>query len=189
MRALEFTEARRNPAPRLSVRDQVRAAVKQDGGPANEYFVRHTTVDRLGYSALQRFGRTPDADDPDFDPDYIGAGKGRPALWFYPLKYYLSQQEAYATDAPYVWVVRIRPGAWLQPVTQRTRGAEPAPAGRERVGMLRQTLGGVPAAIFFRPEFDVVDRIYNYASQHQRHGAVRGAPKPGMMQRLRGLFK
>lgn len=184
MRATEFIEARRDAAPRLTVRDQIRAAVRQDGGSPDEYFVRHTDVDRLGYSARQRFGRSPDVDDPEFDVEYIGAGQGRPALWFYPLKWYLSQQEAYATDSPYIWLVRIRPRAWLQPVGPRDREVKPAPQGRERVGILRKST--VPAAIFFQPEFDVVDKIYNYAAQHQRHGEVKGAPAASFFDRVRG---
>lgn len=193
MRAVEFvTEANRSGQPRLSVRDQILAAVKKDGGRADEYFVRFTGVDRLGFSARQVFGRTPDADDPKFDPDYIGAGKGRPALWFYPLKTYLQSKGAYASENPYVWLVRIRPDAWLQPVKHNTRGIQAAPNGQRRVGMMRLT-GGFPAAIFFEPAFDVVGRYYDYASQHQRHGEVKGAPNTSapknLLNKIKGLFR
>jgi hypothetical protein len=172
---------------KVSVRDQIIAAVKKDGGKVDDYFVRFTDVDQLGYSARQKFGRTVDVDDPSFDPDYIGANKGKPALWFYPLKYYLSQKDSYATDKPYIWVVKLKPDAWLQPANYKTTEKEPAPAGKQRVGFLRKT--SVPAAIFFQPGYELVAKIYDYGSQHQRHGQVRGAPKkPGLLSKVLGMF-
>lgn len=167
-----------------SIRDQIIADVQADGGPIDEYFIRFTDVDKLGYSAKQNFGRSPDLEDPNYDFDYVGIGKGKPALWFYPLSWYLKIKEAYATENPYVWLVRIKPNAWLQPVTADTAKVEPAPQGFERVGMLKKA--GVPAAIFFRPGFDVVGKYYNFGKQHQRHGEVKGAPKPTFFQRIRG---
>lgn len=188
MRAGEFIEARRDPAPRLSVRDQIRSTVKRLGGSPNEYFVRFTNADKLGFSGGQSFGQTPDVDHPEFDVDHIGRGVGRRALWFYPLSYYLkSDSDTYAADAPYVWLVRLKPDAWLQTVHRGDNKLQPAPPGRQRVGMLRMSMP--PAAIFFTPGFDVVDKIYNYAGQHQHHGEVKGAPPPTFMQRLRGVFK
>lgn len=172
---------------KVSVRDQIIAAVKKDGGKLNDYFVRFTDVDQLGYSARQKFGRTPDVGAPDFDVDYIGTNKGSPALWFYPLKYYLSQKESYATDKPYVWVVKLKPTAWLQPVSSSTKEKQPAPAGLERVGFLRKST--VPAAIFFKPGYELVAKIYDYGGQHQRHGEVKGAPKkPGLLSKVLGMF-
>lgn len=193
MRAEEFVnEANRSGQTRLSVQDQIRAAVKKDGGRADEYFVRFTGVDRLGFSARQVFGRTPDADDPKFDPDYIGAGKGRPALWFYPLNTYLKSRDVFASEHPYVWLVRIRPDAWLQPIRNNTRGIQTAPEGKRRVGMMRLT-SSFPAAIFFEPAFNVVGRFYDYAKMHQRHGEVKGAPKTfppkNLLNKFKGLFK
>lgn len=174
-----FTEAKVQ-----SVRDQIIADVKADGGPANEYFVRFTGVDKLGYSAKQSFGRSPDLEDPNYDFDYVGTGKGKPALWFYPLSWYLNSTDAYATEHPYVWLVRIKPNAWLQPVSAKTEKIETAPQGLDRVGILKQT--SVPAAIFFQPGFDIVGKYYDYAKKHQRHGEVKGAPKPTFFQRIRG---
>ena len=179
MRANEFvTEAK------LSIRDQILRDVKQHGGNVNEYFVRFTSIDKLGYSQKQWFGRTPDADDPKFDTEYIGAGKGKPALWFYPLKFYLSSEYLYGTEHPHVWLVRIKPNAWLQPIKSGSKGIKPAPEGKQRVGMMR--LSSTPAAIFFKPAFDVVGKYYDYASRHKRHGQVKGAPKPSFFDRVRG---
>lgn len=157
-----------------SIKDQIEKAVIVNGGDVNEYFVRSANVDKLGYSAKQKFGRSPDTGDDDFSVDYIGTNKGKPALWFYPLSYYLKNatSEAYANDMPHVWLVRIKPNAWLQPVANNSAVKQPAPNGKERVGILRKS--AVPAAIFFKPAFDVVDKFYDYGSQHKRHGEVKG---------------
>jgi hypothetical protein len=40
--------------------------------------------------------------------------------------------------------------------------------------------------VFFEPAFDVVDRFYDYAGQHQRHGRVQGRPEPTFFDRVRG---
>lgn len=169
---------------KLSVKDQIRADVAKHGGRPDEYFVRFTGVDRVGFSANQVFGRSPDIDDPKFSPTYIGRGKGRPALWFYPLKTYLNDKELYAADKPYAWLVRIRPDAWLQPVTHDTKNKQEAPPGKERVGLIKNIVP--PAAIFFKPAFDVVGRYYDYGMMHQSHGQVKGAPPPSLFQKIRG---
>lgn len=175
-----FTEAK---VP--SVRDQIRADVKKHGGSADQYFVRFTDQDQLGFSGRQSFGRTPDVDHPQFDIDAIGQNTGRRALWFYPLSYFLKEKYgAYATDKPYVWLVRLKPGAWLQTVTDRDRQVKPAPQGQQRVGILRQSRP--PAAIFFTHGFDVIGRYQDYAGQHRRHGEVKGAPAPSFFDRVRG---
>jgi len=179
MRAQEFlSEAK------TSIRDQIIADVKRSG--PGEYFVRTTAVDRLGFSAKQLFGRSPDMDDPNFDVDYIGAGRGRPALWFYPLKDYLKTQDLYATESPYVWLVKLKPDAWLQPARRGASGVQPAPAGKQRVGIMR--MSSPPAAIFFAPAFDVVGKYYDYGGQHQRHGEVKGpgVNKPSFFDKVRG---
>ena len=88
-------------------------------------------------------------------------------------------------DFPYVWLVRIRPDAWLQPVGHLSqREVQPAPEGRRRVGILKGGLN--PQAIFFEPAFDVIGRYYDYAGQHQRHGEVQGRPQPSFFDRVRG---
>ena len=158
-----------------SVKDQIEKAYIQDGGSIDEYYVRSASVDKLGYSAKQTFGRSPDIGDDNFSVDYIGYGKGKPALWFYPLSYYLKRvaDVAYGNDMPHVWLVRIKPNAWLQPVSNNNVTKQDAPKGKERVGLLRKS--AVPAAIFFKPGFDVVDKFYDYGSQHKRHGEVKGA--------------
>lgn len=179
MRALEFV----SEAKVASVRDQIIADVKKHG--PGDYFVRFTDVDKLGYSARQRFSKTPDADHPDFDVDYIGHGKGRPVLWFYPLKTYLDQNRTvYAGEHPYAWLVKLKPDAWLQPVKRGDKGIQPAPAGRQRVGLMR--MSSPPAALFFAHGFDVVGKYYNYATQHRRHGEVKGRPAPSFFDRVRG---
>lgn len=167
---------------RVSVKDQILADVKKHG--PGEYFVRFTNADKLGFSAKQSFGRTPDMDDPAFDVDYIGTGKGRPALWFYPLKEYLNSRDLYARENPYLWLVRLRDDAWLQPARRGATGVAPAPQGKQRVGIMRQS--NPPAAIFFKPAFDVVGKYYDYGSQHQRHGEVKGPPAPTFFDRVRG---
>lgn len=165
-------------------KDQLLAAVAKHGGNINDYFVRFTDVDQLGFSAKQKFGRSPDLDDPKFDIDYIGAGHGRPALWFYPLKFVLKNREAYATDMPYAWLVKLKSQAWLQPVKSGDRAIKSPPQGQQRVGILR--MSNPPAAIFFSRGFDVIGRYYNYAQQHRRHGQVKGSPKT-WFNKVRGL--
>ena len=178
MRAQEFlTEA--------TVRDQILSDFRQSGGDIDDYYVRFTNQDKLGYSARQSFGHSPDVDDPAFDLEYIGYGKGRPALWFYPLSYYLKNKDLYATKHPHAWLIKLKPTAWLQTVDGKTREVKPAPSGQERVGILK--LSSVPSAIFFKPAFDVVGKYYDYAGQHQRHGQVKGKPAPTFMDRLRGV--
>ena len=169
------------------VKDQIRAAWKKDGGPVDEYFVRFNKVDQLGYSGRQMFGKSPDLDHPKFSIDYIGTDVGRRALWFYPLKFFLQSSTAYATDMPYAWLVRIRPTAWLQPVGRNDKKILPAPEGKERVGILR--LSHTPAAIFFRPEYDVIGKFFDYKGQHKTHGQVKGAPEPTMLQKIRNKFR
>jgi hypothetical protein len=179
MRAEEFV------AEGKSVRDQIIADVKQHGGNPDDYFVRFTNADKLGYSARQIFSRTPDVDDPAFDVDYIGTSKGKLALWFYPLKTALdTRRGAYASEQPYAWLVKLKPNAWLQTVGRGDTKMQSAPDGKERVGILR--LSDPPAAIFFKPAFDLIGRYYNYADLHQRHGEVKGAPPPTLFQRIRG---
>jgi len=156
-----------------SVRDQIEKAWIVDGGPIEQYFVRHSAVDKLGYSANQIFKRSPDVDHPNFDIDYIGTDKGSPALWFYPLRYYLNMKDVFAEKNPYVWLVKLKPNAWLQPINKFTKEKQDAPKGKERVGLLRNSL--IKTAIFFKPGFDVVDKFYDYGSQHKRHGEVKGA--------------
>lgn len=175
---------------KVSIRDQIIADVKKDGGNVNDYYIRFTDVDRLGFSAKQSFGRSPDVDDPNFDVDYIGKGKGRPAVWFYPLNYWLKSTNAYATGKPHVWLVKLKPGAWLQPTTNKTNAIQPAPSGKERVGLLRTTIP--PAAIFFEPAWELVGKYYDYGTQHQRHGQVKGAPvqpKQSFVQKVLNKFK
>jgi predicted chitinase len=168
-----------------TIRDQIVADFRKDGGDIDDYYVRFTGQDKLGYSARQSFGHSPDVDNPDFDLEYIGYGKGRPALWFYPLSYYLKNKDLYATKHPHVWLVKLKPTAWLQTVDRKTNTVEPAPAGKQRVGIMK--LSSVPSAIFFKPGFDVVKKYYDYAGQHQRHGQVKGRPAPTFMDRLRGV--
>lgn len=168
-----------------SVRDQVIADVKRHGGSPDEYFVRYTDMDKLGFSGKQWFGQTPDVDHPDFDVDYIGHGKGRRALWFYPLATFLDQsQMVYASEQPYVWLVKLKPNAWLQRVGSRDRQVQPAPPGKERVGIWRMSLP--PAVIFFKHGYDVIGRYYDYARRHRRHGQVKGIPAPSWFDRIRG---
>lgn len=181
MRADEFLTEAKVP----SVREQIIADVKKNGGDPSEYFVRFTNADKLGFSARQLFGKTPDVDDPEFDVDYIGTSKGKLALWFYPLKTALDPKSgAYASEQPYAWLIRLKPTSWLQKVRRGNSKIQQAPQGKERVGILR--MSDPPAAIFFKPAFDVIGRYYNYAGQHKRHGEVKGAPTPTLFQRIRG---
>ncbi len=168
MRAREFVIEAQH-----SIRDQIIHAVDINGGSIDDYFVRFTKRDHLGFSDQQTFGRFPDVDDPDFDIDRITAqARGRRVLWFYPLKTYLSAREGtYAMDFPYVWLVKLKPNAWLQTVRSGDREVKPAPAGKERVGILRMSF--TPAALFFKHGFDLIGKYYDYAGQHQRHGQVK----------------
>ena len=148
MRSHEFVVERAERA-----RDAIENIVSM--GNADDYFVRFTDVDKLGYSAKQDFGRTPDIGSADYDPDALPHKTGRPALWFYPAKYYLQNQNLFASNKPYVWLVKKRPNAYLQPTSKATKPE--APKGMTRAGLMHKE-SGVPVAIFFRPEFDVVDR-------------------------------
>ena len=179
MRAIELFEAK------LSIRDKLLQDFKKSGGNVNDYFVRFTDIDKLGYSAKQTFGKSPDIDDPKFDIDYIGTKQGKPALWFYPLKYFLNQKELYATEKPYIYLVKLKNDAWLQPANRKTTQIEPAPNGKTRVGLLRLT--DPPAAIFFQPGFDVISKHINYAGSHKKHGLVKGrqVSNPTFFQKIR----
>ena len=180
MKSSEFiTEAK------VSIKDQIINDVRKNGGKPEEYFVRFTDIDKLGFSAKQQFGRSPDVDDPAFTPDYIGRGVGRPALWFYPLKTYLNDKDLYAIEKPYVWLVRLKPNAWLQPVSRTSNNKIKEPQGKERVGLMKN-VNPFPAAIFFKSGFDVVGKYYDYANKHKRHGLVKGKPEPTLFQRIRG---
>lgn len=180
MRASEFLQEAKVP----SVRDQIIADVKRNGGSIDDYFVRFTDIDRLGYSAKQWFRRTPDVDDPGYDVDELVNKGKRLALWFYPLSYYLKDANPYASEQPYVWLVKLKPDAWLQTVNKGDRKILAAPEGKQRVGIIR--MSRPPAAIFFQPAFDMVGRYYNYPGQHKRHGEVKGPPKPSFFDRVRG---
>jgi len=186
MRAHELLLEGRGP----TIRGQILNDVYRDGGNFRDYFVRFTDVDKIGFSDQQKFKRHFDLDDPEFTITGLGNSlrqAGRRALWFYPLKEYLSRfsQGQYAMDFPYAWLVRIRPNAWLQPIGPRDQPqVKPAPAGKRRVGILKGGLN--PQAVFFEPAFEVVGRYYNYAGQHQRHGQVRGRSKPTFFDRVRG---
>ena len=181
MKAQEFVKEAQVP----SVRDQIIADVKKHGGNSNEYFVRFTNTDKLGFSSKQWFGQTPDVDHPKFDVDYIGHGVGRRALWFYPLSIYLDQKRSpYASEQPYVWLVKLKPNAWLQTVEPGDKILKTPPEGKNRVGMLR--MSRPPAAIFFTHGFEVIGRYYDYAGQHRRHGQVKGRPEPTWFDRIRG---
>ena len=181
MRSHEFVIEAQVPP----VREQILADVAKHGGDQDQYFVRFTDIDKLGYSHRQWFGKTPDVDDPKFSVDYIGHGVGRRALWFYPLKTYLTKNHVYASEQPYVWLVKLKPTAWLQPVKSGDRTVESAPEGKERVGILRYSR--VPAAIFFKHGYEVIARYYNYAERHRRHGEVKGPPSPTFFDRIRGI--
>lgn len=179
MRLKEFLPEARVP----SVRDQILADVKKHG--PGEYFVRFTDSDKLGFSGRQSFGQTPDVNHPKFSVDYIGQGIGRRALWFYPLDYWLKEKHSpYASEQPYVWLVKLKPNAWLQTVKRGDSQIEPAPAGKHRVGILR--MSSPPAAIFFGHGYDLIGRYYNYAKQHRSHGQVKGRPEPSFFDKVRG---
>ena len=171
----------------VSVKDQVISDVRKHGGNPQDYFVRFTDIDKLGYSAKQQFGRSLDIDHPDFYPEYIGAGKGKPALWFYPLKTYLNDKNLYAIEKPYLWLVRLKPNSWLQPVNRNTDSKVEAPQGKERVGLMKN-ISPFPAAIFFKPGFEIINKYYDYGSQHKRHGQVKGPSQgnPSFFDKVRG---
>ena len=169
-----------------SVRDQIIADVQRYGGNIDEYFVRFTDSEKLGFSGKQWFGQTPDVDHPKFSVDYIGHGEGRRALWFYPLSYYLDEKNnPYASEQPYVWLVKLKPSSWMQTVKRGDNKVEPAPNGKVRVGIIR--MSRPPAAIFFTHGYDVVGRYYDYAKKHKRHGKVKGRPEPSFFDKIRGV--
>lgn len=172
------------------IKDRIIDAIKKDGGNINDYYIRFSDVDQLGFSGRQIFGKTPDVDDPKFTVDYIGALKGKRALWFYPVKYFLNSKELFRTELPYVFIVKLKPNAWLQTVKRGDKKIVNAPQGKERVGMIR--VSNVPAAIFFRPGYQLVSRLVNYKALHKYHGLVKGPPpksKKSVLQRVKDTFK
>ena len=176
MRAMEFLTERKVP----SIKDQILAAVKKDGGNIDDYFVRFTMTDKLGFSNKQWFPKTLDVDDPNFSVDYIGHKGGKRSLWFYPLKTYLEDTHLYAKEQPYVWLVKKKPNAWLQTVDRGDNKLENPPPGKERVGIIR--MSEPPAAIFFQPAYTLIGKYYDYAGRHKRHGLVKGPPPPTKSQ-------
>ncbi len=174
MRAVEFITERKVPP----IKDQILAAIQKDGGNMDEYFVRYTMHDKLGFSKRQWFPKAYDVNDPKFDVDKISADakEGRRSLWFYPLKTFLSDRMLYASEQPYVWLVRLKPNAWLQKVERGDNKLQEPPQGKERVGILR--MSSPPAAIFFKPAYTLVGKYYDYAGRHKRHGQVKGPPAP-----------
>jgi hypothetical protein len=172
------------------IKDRIIDAIKKDGGNINDYFIRFSDIDQLGYSGKQTFGKTPDVDDPKFTVDYIGALKGKRALWFYPAKFLLSSKELFRTEAPYVFIVKLKPNAWLQTVKRGDKKIIDAPPGKERVGMIR--MSDTPAAIFFKPGYQLVSRLVNYKALHKYHGFVKGPPpksKKSVLQKVKDTFK
>ena len=173
-----------------SIKDQILMAVKKNGGSIDDYFVRFTNKDKLGYSAKQWFPYVQDVDNPDFDIDKVSNKTGRRALWFYPLKLALDDTRTlYASDSPYVWLIKIKDDAWLQKVERGDNKIKEPPKGKKRVGMLR--MSNVPAAIFFEPAYKLIGKYYDYASQHKRHGQVKGKPVPqkkSFLQKIKDKF-
>ena len=154
-------------------------------GSRDEYFVRFTDQDKVGFSAKQHFGRTPDVDDPDYDPTALPGKRGRPALWFYPLDTYLKKNELFASDHPYTWLVRLRPDAWLQKIDREDK--DDVPRGKQRVGMITRS-EGVPMEVFFRPAFDVIDRWKSTVKENFADGKKPGrkglSKKVGVSQKM-----
>lgn len=182
MRANDFIFEAKVPI----VRDQILADVRKHGGNPDEYFVRFTSADKLGFSNKQLFSKAPDVDHPEFSVDRIGPSLGRRVLWFYPLKYYLKSDEStYGSELPYVWLVKLKPNAWLQTVKRGDTKVQQPPEGKQRVGILR--MSNPPAALFFTHGFDLISKYYDYASQHRRHGQVKGpeASNPTFFQKIR----
>lgn len=189
MRANEFITERRTMLP--SIREQIKADIQNNGGSIDDYFVRFSMVDQLGFSGRQWFGKSPDVDHPQFSIDYVGHKHGRRALWFYPASFYLKSGGAYGSEQPYVFLVKLKPNAWLQPVKEGDIKVLPAPEGKERVGILRTGVG-VPSAIFFTKGYDLVGKYTNYKIKHKKHGEVKGPPPPPpektFLQKLKDKF-
>jgi hypothetical protein len=185
MRAKEFITEREH----RQVKDQIIADVKKDGGNPDEYFVRFTLSDKLGFSKRQWFGRTYDVGDPEFGIDNIDFKGTRRSLWFYPLSTYLNSYHLWASTGPYVWLVKLKPNAWLQKVDRNDKEKIEAPQGKKRVGILRMSTP--PAAIFFEPGYELVGKYYDYAGKHKRHGQVKGPPVPqkkSFLQKIKDKF-
>lgn len=167
---------------KMSIRSQIINDVQKNG--PGEYFVRFTDSDKLGFSQKQMFGKTPDIGDTIFDVDNIGQNTGRRVLWFYPLSYYLKNyKDVYASEQPYVWLVKLKPNAWLQKVKRGDTKKLEAPSGKQRVGILR--MSDPPAALFFSHGYDVIGKYQDYSKQHISHGQVKGRPEPSFFDKVR----
>lgn len=169
------------------IKDRIVDAIKKDGGNINDYFIRFSDIDQLGYSGRQSFGKTPDVDDPKFSVDSIGALTGRRALWFYPAKFLLNSKGLFRTDSPYIFIVKLKPSAWLQVVKRGDKKVIDAPQGKERVGIIR--MSDVPAVIFFKPGYQLVSKLVNYKAMHKQHGFVKGPPSKSILQKIKDKFK
>ena len=45
-----------------------------------------------------------------------------------------------------------------------------------------------PAAIFFRPGYELVSKLVNYKALHKDHGFVKGPPPKSILQKIKDKF-
>lgn len=183
-------ERRSNPKinPKRTFRQEIMAIVDRHGGELDRYWISSSLVDRLGFYGGDSSHPRPEVTRPGralvvptrafsgqirfHSPeyatyggaDYTGIGKPQESygVWFMPLTKSLELLERgqYPYLRNYLFLVKQRDTAWLQPVNslQRLRanivGISP-PRGQEKVGQYNPSTG---IAVFFRPAYDVVGR-------------------------------
>lgn len=149
MRADEIiVERRANPMANVKVtlRQQIDAIIKKNGGTVDDYWVSSTTVDRLGFYGGDRSHPKPEVTRPGramvvpTEPfkgqtkyhsaefatyggaEYSGSDNAqlKYGLWFMPLKAALRSLEnaTYPYLRNFVFLVKLNDDAWLQPVNQ-----------------------------------------------------------------------
>jgi len=213
---------------RVPLRQQILQIIQKNGGTIDDYWVSSTTVDHLGFYGGDSHHPQPEKTRPGraFDvpmgafqdqrkyssPEYATYGgaaywgdkptQQRYGLWFMPLKKVFKQLEMgqYPYLRNFLFLVRLRDTAWLQPVDnwQKLRAAVVGirpPSGKSKVGQYNPESN---IAVFFKPAYQIVGKwtraeIENSARRAQiggpeaqkRVGQERAARRAAQQQRLR----
>jgi hypothetical protein len=185
---MRLDEIRSNPAlnPKLDFYTQITHIINKHGGTINDYLIHNSSVNRIGFYGGTP--RNPDAkswekdtrpmsapvvSDKPFSKQFTGystpergglgpAGSERKyGTWFTPLNKAINvikSKESLPFSNTYVFLVKLKPNAWLQPVDTLSRiktnlvGSKP-PSGKERVGQYSSSSG---IAVLFKSAYDVV---------------------------------
>lgn len=184
-----INEARSNAAmnPKLSLRQQIDAIIKKNGGTINDYWISSTTVDHLGFyggdknapnPATTRPGRAMVTPTQAFKgqtkymaPEFATYGKDYVAppgaeqkygIWFMTLKSSLPklEQGTYPYMRNFVFLVKVNDDAWLQPVDSLQRLRTNLIGIRPPAGKHKvgQFNANSDIAVFFEPAYKIVGK-------------------------------